>query len=384
MVMQTAPGYIALNSDNVTPFQHPVELDRNLAKAIFRQSGALRGGDWAVAPTGTNQQLSIAIGAGFVLGQESAQQGGYFAWSDTSENKTFGAPSGSPRIDTLLLRVYDPQYGTLPSGTSRVQWDIVAGTPGATPAVQPDSAFISTGGQWVPGAWMKWAEVRINPGDTVIPSGQIYLPGSVVSGAGTTWSARYARQSGGVIICTSVSRPASPAVGDQIYELDTKRHNIWNGSAWFWPYARGRVGGVQWTGSGNFGAGLSTEATNGTLTLASFQPEASRAYKLRAQVSMVGSANGVDAALRIRETNTAGALRGEFIAFLSKSVFGYKSIVEGEWNSGASPAAVVWCLTGTALAGGTLTLAGMGSANPAYFDIIDEGPSGNQTTSASP
>lgn len=232
MGIQTAPGYIALNSDGVTPYQHPVELDRNQLKALYRQSGALRAGDWAVAPTATNQQVSISTGAGFVLGQESAQQGGYFAWSDASENKTFGAPSGSPRIDTLLLRIYDSQYGTLPSGTGRAQWDIVAGTPGATPAPQPDSAFISTGGQWVPGAWMKWAEVRINPGDTVIPSGQIYLPGSVVSGTGTTWSQRYTRQSAGTILCTSTSRPSAPATGDQIYEVDTRTQKVWTGAAW--------------------------------------------------------------------------------------------------------------------------------------------------------
>jgi hypothetical protein len=232
MGIQSAGGYFALNSDGVTPFQHPVELDRNLAEAMFRQSGALRGGDWAIAPTGTNQQISIAAGAGFINGQESAQQGGYFGWSDVSENKTFGAPSGSPRIDTLLLRAYDPQYGTLPSGTCRMQWDIVAGTPGATPVPQPDSAFISTGGQWVPGAWMKWAEVRINPGDTVIPAGQIYLPGSVVSGVGTTWSARYARGASSPILCTNASRPASPKQGDIILEIDTGAQFYYSGSAW--------------------------------------------------------------------------------------------------------------------------------------------------------
>jgi hypothetical protein len=384
MGMQTAPGYAALNSDNVTPFQHPVELDRNIAKANFRQSGALRGGDWALTPTGTSQQLSIAVGAGFILGQESAQQGGYMAWSDAAELKTFGAPSGSPRIDTLLLRVYDPQYGTLPSGTTRVQWDIVAGTPGATPSPQPDSAFISTGGQWVPGAWMKWAEVKILPGDTVIPTGQIYLPGSVISGVGTTWSQRYARQSGGVILCTSVSRPASPAIGDQIYEIDTKRHNIWNGTAWFWPYARGRVGGARWAGTGNFGTGISTEATNAALTLASFQPEANRAYKLKCRVQVVPSAGGVNSAIRIRETNTSGAVRGETVYYLNSATYGYKVDVEGEWDSGSSPAAVVWCITGQALAGGTISITGSGANFPTYFDIIDEGPVGNQTLNAGP
>lgn len=383
MGMQTAPGYIALNSDGVTPFQHPVELDRNLAEAMFRQSGALRGGDWALAPTGTSQQLSIAAGAGFINGQESAQQGGYFAWSDASENKTFGAPSGSPRIDTLLLRVYDPQYGTLPSGTSRVQWDIVAGTPGATPAVQPDSAFISTGGQWVPGAWMKWAEVRINPGDTVIPSGQIYLPGSVVSGTGTTWSAKYARGSGAPILCTSVSRPASPAVGDHIYEIDTKRHNIWNGSAWFWPYGRGLIGGTRYTGSSNFAVGITTEAVaNFSSTVAL---EANRSFRFAVRFSTDVTASGMVVAYRIRDTNVSGTVRAETVYYFGSTFNSYTVEVNGEYDTSTAESAHVFCLTAVVISGGgNVNIRGSGTTRPAYLELHDVGPVGNITISASP
>jgi hypothetical protein len=374
MGIQTAPGYIALNSDGVTPYQHPVELDRNLNEAIFRQSGALRGGDWAITPTGTNQQVSIAQGFGFILGQESAQQGGYFAWSDAAETKTFGAPSGSPRIDTLLLRVYDSQYGTLPSGTGRVQWDIVAGTPGATPAVQPDSAFISTGGQWVPGAWMKWAEVRINPGDTVIPSGQIYLPGSVVSGTGTTWSQRYARQSGGLILCTSVSRPASPTLGDHIYETDTKRHNIWNGSAWLWPYARGVVGGTRYTGTGNLAATISTEnisnMQSGTVAL-----EANRSYllKVRFKVTYVNS-SVTNIVMRLRDGSLVGTQVAEWVFDAANSAAGHTFSCESDYDT-TSAVSKNFVLTITST-GATSTINGPGTTNPTYVEIHDMGPSG--------
>lgn len=385
MGIQTAPGYIALNSDGVTPFQHPVELDRNMAEAMFRQSGALRGGDWGLTPTGTNQQLSIAQGFGFVNGIESAQQGGYFAWSDAAELKTFGAPSGSPRIDTLLLRVYDPQYGTLPSGTSRVQWDIVAGTPGATPAVLADSVFTSPGAQWVPGAWMKWAEVRINPGDTVIPAGQIYLPGSVVSGTGTTWSAKYARQSGGVILCTSASRPASPALGDQIYETDTKRHNLWNGSAWYWPLPRGLVGGIRYTGVGNFATGVSTTELVINMTTPSFTPEANREYKIKGFVTGLPSAGGVLGSHNIRETNATGAVHASRVWNYTSAGTGYPIDLEGSYTTAGAPAAVVFVLSAVAISGGTLSFTGAGGPNkPAYIEIWDEGPAGLITTSATP
>lgn len=384
MGIQAAGGYFALNSDGVTPFQHPVELDRNLARAMFRQSGCLRGGDWTVAPTGTNQQVSISTGSGFVNGQESAQQGGYVGWSDASENKTFGAPSGSPRIDTLLLRAYDPQYGTLPSGTCRMQWDIVAGTPAATPAPQPDSAFISTGGQWVPGAWMKWAEVRINPGDTVIPSGQIYLPGSVVSGIGTTWSQRFARGSGATILCTAASRPASPQVGDMIYETDTQRFYVWNGAAWFWPWGRGLVGGTRFNGTGNFTTGMTgaealvTNFNTGSLTL-----EANRSFEIRAKVFSDATVNNTYSIFRIRDTNLVGTERIAPLCLygLSGNIYTFDITARYETSTATT---ITFVLTEITTTGGTVSVRGGTSNKPCFMEVHDMGPTGRITTSSLP
>ncbi len=39
----------------------------------------------------------------------------------------------------------------------------------------------------------------------------------------------------GTIICTSSTRPASPVEGQTIYETDTDRQLVWNGSAWLAP-----------------------------------------------------------------------------------------------------------------------------------------------------
>ena len=36
----------------------------------------------------------------------------------------------------------------------------------------------------------------------------------------------------GHVVCTSVSRPGSPATGTMIYETDTAKVMVWNGSAW--------------------------------------------------------------------------------------------------------------------------------------------------------
>jgi hypothetical protein len=220
MGLQSTPAYARILS-------HPAELDRHILKGLFNQSGALRYGDFTVAPTGTTRQFSISSGHAFLNGQESAQQGGYFAWSDASENQVVGAPSASPRIDTVLLRVWDEQYGTLSSGTSRAQWDIIAGTPNASPVALPDSTFLTGGSQYVPGAWWRLCDIRSNPGDTTIPSGQIYP------------SNTFARMPGGVTLCSKAAsttgfggRPSSPVLGDRIYEIDTKLFYHYDGTAW--------------------------------------------------------------------------------------------------------------------------------------------------------
>lgn len=63
-----------------------------------------------------------------------------------------------------------------------------------------------------------------------------------------------------VFVCTSTTRPASPAEGQLIYETDTDLYQMWNGSAWREVYRDGAW--VSWTpvasyngGGGSFGTG---------------------------------------------------------------------------------------------------------------------------------
>jgi hypothetical protein len=231
--LQAVPAYARI-------LNHPAELDRNVLRALFSRSGAARYGDFAVTPTGTTRQFQIAPGRAHVLGIENSQQGGYVGWSDVAENLVLAAPSATPRIDTVLMRIYDEQYGTLPSGTSRVQWDIVQGTPNASPAVLPDSAFISTGAQYVPGAWWRLCDIRTNPGDTTIPAGQIYPANTFV------------RVPGAETLCLSVGsttgfggRPTDPVLGERIFELDTKIGYRWNGVTWLRDSVRIKLASLQ-------------------------------------------------------------------------------------------------------------------------------------------
>lgn len=75
--------------------------------------------------------------------------------------------------------------------------------------------------------------------------------GRVEAGSGTTGSApaflrvskivqatQWPAVTTGTIICTSSTRPASPFVGQQIYETDTSKSLIYNGTAWVSPQAQ--------------------------------------------------------------------------------------------------------------------------------------------------
>lgn len=389
MGLQVKAAYGALESDGVTPIQHPVELDRNVLEALCGPvGGATKVGAFALTPTGTNQQLAIAQGTAFLIGRENAQQGGYIAWSDVAENKNFGAPSGSPRIDTLLLRVYDPQYGTLPSGTYRAQWDVVAGTPAATPTARPDSDFQSGGSQYVPGAWVKWAEVRINPGDTVIPSGQIYQPGTVVSGVGTTWVAPYANIAGAArpTIYPSGLFPPGAAAGDQIYNINDGYRYFWTGSAFKDPYARGLIGGRQFTNNA-WNQVTSSEAVitsaGGSFVTQAITLKANRRYRVRAKLaSFLATSGNPQLLARIRETNVSGSIIAENSLTLN-AVVGQSLLLENEFDNGGSDVSKTYCLSANS-SGVNITVGGNASTNPNWIVVEDIGPASMITTVAWP
>lgn len=217
MGVQTVPGYIAQNVD-LSPFEHPVELMRNLNKGLFDRSGVLRYGDFNITTPGSGLVLNVAAGEAFLLGAENNTQGGYFLWSNAAETVNFSAPSGSIRYDTVLLRVRDPQYGTI-SGNARASIEVVAGSAGAG-AARADSYFNSGGGGYQPGAWLRLADVQIDPAVTSIAANKI------------TQFPRYVRGIGGVTVCTSTTRPSDPILGDRIFETNTQAEYFWDGAAW--------------------------------------------------------------------------------------------------------------------------------------------------------
>jgi len=173
--MTLSSAYIGADS-----YETKVEDDRNLVKAVFNgSSGALSAGSFALTPAapGAGLALNAAAGSAVLAGFNSTSQGSYFVWNDVVETIPWVAPDTLPRIDTLLLQVADPQYGALTTDAGP-QWIIATGNPAGSPVALSDSALLSS---WVqPGAYMKWANVAVNPGDTSFSSGDITPLQSVV------------------------------------------------------------------------------------------------------------------------------------------------------------------------------------------------------------
>jgi len=215
MGLKVEPAYIGQSG-----YDHPVELDRNLLEGLFQRSGAVRFGDFAISQGVGTRAVAVAPGRYFLLGTENAQQGGYFVWSDAVETSLLGAAVGNPRIDSFILRVHDDQYGSIP-GSPQAKIDVVQGVAAGSPTARPDSDFNVGGSFYVPGAWVRLGDVRVNTADTgSIPPGQI------------TTANRHIRPPGGYCLCTSTTRPSDPVYGDKIHETDTHLRYWYDGAAW--------------------------------------------------------------------------------------------------------------------------------------------------------
>jgi hypothetical protein len=215
MGVQAAPGYIADPT-----FNHPAELDRNILEGIFPRSGAVEPGNFLLSVGVGTRAIAVAPGRFVIEGTENATQGSYFVWSDAIETYLLAAAVGNPRIDSFILRVADNQYGAI-GGSPQAYIDVVQGVASGSPSARPNSDFQVGGSFYVPGAWWRLGDVRVNVADTgSIPAGQI------------TNNYAYATPPGQLLLLTSLQRPLVPSLGDRIQETDTGLSRYWNGSAW--------------------------------------------------------------------------------------------------------------------------------------------------------
>jgi hypothetical protein len=228
MTLQAVALMMPLAADGVTQVQHPAELFRALSAAVSRRpgvckpgpsQGATNTGDFALTVVPGAMQATLAAGKCFIVGQENTLQsaGNYFGYSEAIETISWPAASGSNRMDTLLLQVADPQYGSIGGNPLGASWRAVAGS---SASARPDTDFKSGGSQYVPGAWIRMYDVLVPASATQLTQ------------ANVAFKAGYANVNG-VTPFFSASRPASGIFyGECGWELDTGTEYIWNGTIW--------------------------------------------------------------------------------------------------------------------------------------------------------
>jgi hypothetical protein len=275
MGIQAVPLWVPLAADGITQVQHPAELLRALQRAISPFPGVVNapttasatnaGGGFAATVVPAAMQLTVAAGSAFIPGREAAstlqQAGSYFVFSEASETITWPAnASGSTRMDSLILRVADPQYGSIGGSPLGAWWDAV---PGSSGSARPDSDFLSGGAKYIPGAWLRMYDISVPNAATQLTQGNV------------AFKAGYSNIHGDWPYFSAGPPTVSPLPYGQIgFEVDTGTHTWWQGSA-FNAFARNNViaamyytGGTGATSAGATEAALPAwTASNNPVTL---------------------------------------------------------------------------------------------------------------------
>lgn len=161
--------------------------------------------------------VDILSGQAYITGTENTIQGVYSCVNDATVSLAITTAHATlPRIDIVIAQVQDTQYSGAVNAWSLV---VVAGTPAASPVAPtaPNNSIVL-------------ANVLVGAGVTSIVNGNI------------TDTRQYVSAEGGVVVCTSTTRPNPGPSGSNIvfpgqliYESDTDR--LWqlkSGLA-YWP-----------------------------------------------------------------------------------------------------------------------------------------------------
>lgn len=117
--------------------------------------------------SGANMSVDVAVGIGWVRGDLATRQGVYHVVNDATANVTVSsADSTDPRIDQIVLRIYDDSYDG--SGNFIPTLEVLVGTPTATADL--DNRL---GAADLPDTALRLADVLVSAGATSITDSDI-------------------------------------------------------------------------------------------------------------------------------------------------------------------------------------------------------------------
>lgn len=113
--------------------QYSAKTVRGVLLDLPVQSGVVGAGDMLVSQRGAGANMSVdaAAGPAWVMGQTSSRQGIYHLYNDATMNISIaGNASGNPRLDQIVLHVYDSVDGA--AAQDAVQLEVIQGSPNAS------------------------------------------------------------------------------------------------------------------------------------------------------------------------------------------------------------------------------------------------------------
>lgn len=317
------------------------------ATAADRAHGIINAGDLAVSQNGTpNMSVNVATGGCFIRGTENANQGAYHLWNDATVNLAItAADATNPRRDLIIAQVRDAYY----SGSSKdARVTVVTGTPAASPSDPSLSSF---------------------PNALVLARVAVAANATSVTTANITDLRPRASALGGVEVCTSTRRPASPNVGEMIYETDTGKNLVYYGATTGWRPPWGQPWGLitHVHRTSNDVRSVTSMAEMSTDYRSSVATVADRRLRFTFTGSFTNSGGGGVVEVY---NNTTSAIVGRIMQF--NSLTAGDVTTAGNYIATSIAGTNQYTLRFQAVTGGTLTV--VGSSVPTQFTIEDIGP----------
>lgn len=245
-----------------------------------------------LAQTSPNNTVLINPGRCVVRGDTGNAQGSYICCQDSTVTVgPFADPNRTyDRIDLVVVHVYDKEYIGGTQTASAIE--IIQGTAAAQPAVPS-----------TPSDCLALSQVRVTTRTT---------GGAVISNTNITDARVFYAAVGGILPCTSATRPANPYYGMSIYESDTDKIMVWSTSNAWEPYGnrRGPRGAIvnHWFGGLGFGkAERVIGHVAGTV-------DVNRIISIQMQAACQVNTAGSRVVIRVRD----GSLSGTILANIQK------------------------------------------------------------------
>ncbi len=243
--------------------------------------GVIGAGDLAVSQHGTpNMSVDVAAGRCVIRGSEATVQGVYPGHNTASLNVVISAADATnARKDLIVAKIRDSEYSGANDDFTIV---VVTGTPAGSPA-DPS----------VPENCLVLARVAVAANASSIVTANI------------TDLRTFASAVGGILPCTSTTRPSGAALrqSQAIYETDTKNMLVYDGTNWNAPANfGGTLGYTSFTSDKTGSPGVSS-----TVTLAAVTITAGASRRIRVTgfaYNAYGSASSGVWAYQLRESST--------------------------------------------------------------------------------